>query len=613
MMSYLGEAAQTYVGGDGSVLRSYAGKSPAAYESLCVFLEAMGYLCYDSHQENGSLFATYTKGEELYHLYWLADTERLSTVTSTSAGGTLPNVPPVTVGTQVITLTQMCLPLTAENVYSNGMGYVVRLADGSFLIFDGGYAEQADQLWQLLTAQNGGENGIVIRAWLLTHAHSDHYSCLSAFSAQYADRVTVERFLIAALNRADAADSFLHTSFPTIAARFAGAKVCTVHTGMRFSFCGLSMEILLAPDELYINGRISDFNNSSIVCRLRNDLDSFLILGDAMCEVTDRLTAVYGDTLRANQCQVAHHGVGNSSAEFYESLQPSTLWYPCGHRLYDWDVAFADNIRRNGAVRQALAEAGVYEILLHDVAAWIKVWGSPAAAQEFQAVSVSPENDEYILPEAERKLFIEFYGSGSLNSTDALECGKAAVGVFHRQISLAMEDHFDSPSSSASAFERRPNAVVVELGVNDCSGTPQSGSKNDQNRITTLVNDIRARYGGNMPVVWVCGCLDNSVAWRQNAKAVLAAMDGNPYDYRVSPVAAKADFNHPQASPAANMAEDVAAYLNKIMLGGAEDESAPPVDPRPGDWLAIIPDCLYQNHISGTSVSRSSEKEGIKP
>ena len=146
-----------------------------------------------------------------------------------------------------------------------------------------------------------------------------------------------------------------------------------------------ALEVLLAPDELYIHGGIADFNNSSVITLLYDGQDSILFLGDAMQEATNRLTAMYGDTLKANQVQVAHHGVGNSSAAFYQSLEPSTLWYPCGARLYDWTVEFADNIRRNGAVRQELHESGLYEILLHDATAWLRVWGSRSPAQAFDA------------------------------------------------------------------------------------------------------------------------------------------------------------------------------------------------------------------------------------
>lgn len=172
-MNYLGDPDKTYTTGDGSVLRSYTGKDIEEFRTLCRLLTAQGWECLSDYAENGSVFATYRKGNELCHFYIPADRENtLRVVRSDHAN--LPEAPTVTGGTKETTVTQLQLPLTETNVYSNGMGYVVRLADGSFLIFDGGYAEQADQLWQTLVKQNGGEEGIVIRAWCLTHAHGDH-------------------------------------------------------------------------------------------------------------------------------------------------------------------------------------------------------------------------------------------------------------------------------------------------------------------------------------------------------------------------------------------------------------------------------------------------------
>ena len=390
-MDYLGEPNEIYTTGDGSVLRSYTGKDIEEFRTLCRFLTAQGWECLSDYTENGSVFATYRKGNELYHFYIPADRENtLRVVRSDHAN--LPEAPTVTDGTKETTVTQLQLPLTEVNGYSNGMGYVVRLADGSFLIFDGGYAEQADQLWQTLVKQNGGEKGIVIRAWCLTHAHGDHYGILQTFASRYASKVTLERFIAAPVNAADAADPCFNVTLPKVIAQYAGAVLTVPHTGMVFRFCNLTLEILFTPDERLIDGKPEnfDFNSSGTVYRLSGDGDGMLFFGDVLNDVTSRLQTIWGDHLRSNMVQVAHHGVDNSSAEFYESLCAKVLFYPAGHLLYGGkngafgeSRAFADNWRRNGAVRKALAESGLYEILLHDENAYLRVWGSDAPAQIF--------------------------------------------------------------------------------------------------------------------------------------------------------------------------------------------------------------------------------------
>lgn len=175
-------------------------------------------------------------------------------------------------------------------------------------------------------------------------------------------------------------------------AQYAGAVLTVPHTGMVFRFCNLTLEILFTPDERLIDGKPEnfDFNSSGTVYRLSGDGDSMLFLGDVLNDVTSRLQTIWGDHLRTNMVQVAHHGVGNSPLAFYESLGAKVLFYPAGHLLYGGEngdfgesKAFADNWRRNGAVRKALAESGKYEILLHDENAYLRVWGSDAPAQIF--------------------------------------------------------------------------------------------------------------------------------------------------------------------------------------------------------------------------------------
>lgn len=393
IMTYLGAPSATYTTGDGSVLRSYKEKNLEELNTLCRLLKSQGWECVSRYGKSGSEFATYKKGNELYHFYLPADRSGSLRV-AYSDHANLPQEPETTTGSYETAVVQLNLPLTDMNGYSNGMGYVVRLADGTFLIFDGGYAEQADQLWQTLVKLHGSEDGIVIRAWCLTHAHGDHYGILDQFSRTYASRLTLERFLAVPVNASDASDPFFNNSLPKVLARFEGAVLTVPHTGMVFRFCNLELEILYTPDEHLIDGKPADldFNSTGTVYRLSGDGDSMLFLGDAMHDVTDRLYAIWDEALRTNMVQVAHHGVGNSSAAFYEFLKPTVLFYPAGHLLYygyngDFGESknFANNWNRNGAVRKALEESGKYEILLHDEHAYLRIWGSKAPAQIFTA------------------------------------------------------------------------------------------------------------------------------------------------------------------------------------------------------------------------------------
>ena len=385
MCEIFGEPDKRYRNGDGSVLSSYSGRSAADFQALCARLRAAGYRCTAEHTANASRFSTWQRQGALVQANWLANAGCLRTVTSPEAAASLPGSSSTAAGPQPTEIFQLCLPISEANKPSNGMGYVIRLSDGSFLVWDGGYPEQAGQLLRLLIRLHGGEDGIHIRAWAITHGHGDHAGCIEEFSQRYAGRVTVEHLLVALVDPQDVSTVALHRSVPLWAARL-GARACCVHTGMRFVFSNLTLDILFAPEDLYIDSRQADFNNSGFVGRLSDDRDSILFLGDVMREVTDWLSAVWGNALQSHQCQVSHHGVDDSTAAFYHSLHARTLWYPCGHRLYSWTVPFAHNIERNGRVREELAESGRYEILLHDEHIFKKTWGSSAPAE-----AVSPD------------------------------------------------------------------------------------------------------------------------------------------------------------------------------------------------------------------------------
>jgi glyoxylase-like metal-dependent hydrolase (beta-lactamase superfamily II) len=108
----------------------------------------------------------------LAHLYWLADRKELNLVTSETAAANLPPRDPTTqTGSFVTSVTQL-----DDKQHVNGMGYVVQLADGSFIVYDGGYDSQVSTLWGIPSKPKklGVVDEIVIRAWVLTHFHDDH-------------------------------------------------------------------------------------------------------------------------------------------------------------------------------------------------------------------------------------------------------------------------------------------------------------------------------------------------------------------------------------------------------------------------------------------------------
>ena len=89
------------------------------------------------------------------------------------------------------------------------MGYIVTLADGSFLVVDGGgngsteTDHNHDHLYEMLTALNKRTDGIHIRAWILTHEHWDHYDNFYDFVMKYKNEISIDTMYYASPSYAE--------------------------------------------------------------------------------------------------------------------------------------------------------------------------------------------------------------------------------------------------------------------------------------------------------------------------------------------------------------------------------------------------------------------------
>ena len=360
---------------DDSKLATYKDKSIADYIEVCDYYKASGYEVYGESEKNGSLFATLVNGSKMAHVYFLADRGELNVVTSDKAGDTLPpKTPDVVDGEYEVTITQM-----QDATHVNGMCYIIQLADGSYIVYDGAYTNQSQKIMQHFKRTAPDENNIVIRAWILTHSHEDHYPAFGDFAKKYASKATVEYVIIAPIERELAAtmhggDTYFNDNIAADIAKFDGAKTVYAHTGMEFKFCNLNLEILLSPDDLFKEeNHGGNFNNTSIVSRVYDDEYSFFAAADTAFAGCEWLMSVYGEYLKSDICQVAHHGVEDAPISFYDLIKAPILYYPCLQWLYDANS-------RNNEVRDALEKREyTKEILIAELARFTRAWGTKFA------------------------------------------------------------------------------------------------------------------------------------------------------------------------------------------------------------------------------------------
>lgn len=209
---------------------------------------------------------------------------------------------------------------------------------------------------------------------------------------------------------------------------------------------------------------------------------------------------------------------------------------------------------------------------------------------------------------ADRDLFIEFYGDSILNGSNVYlggtsaatsdatygfgwlaaqelgaDCnivGHGGLGLVKGGASYGMLNIYDLCGSNKLKdvpkydFARKPDAVVVELGVNDyvnggLASTPDVFAAG----VKTFIGNLRDKYGADVPIVWIYGYRDDEQDFWATTKAALdglkAAGDNNIHYCQVSkayvPKNQGGDGWHPNIKMSKTFGSEVAAFLADLL------------------------------------------------
>ena len=330
------------------VVLSYENVSSDVYDSYLALLEANGYTSYYSRQASNNRFAGYCKEKEGVWVYYLADLQELrvtlepySPIPTFSADGAK---------VTEASLVQFGLQYTSiDKGPTLGMSYVITLEDGRYVIVDGGrddggsseypdYYGLAEKLYQFLAVNNKRSDGkIKIAAWILTHSHSDHYDTFQEFGEKYGKTVELEYLLWNiptdhSVLYAENVDTYLNSNAGKYQSYFENSKVYTLHTGYAFSVGGVEFEFLSTYEDMYPNA-LTEMNNTCLTFRATfnsgdTDEAKAIFLADIYKAHGDRLAAMWGDYLKTDIVQVAHHGWDNGGSQaLYEKINANyALW-----------------------------------------------------------------------------------------------------------------------------------------------------------------------------------------------------------------------------------------------------------------------------------------------
>ncbi|MBR0508844.1 MAG: hypothetical protein IJJ85_01875 [Clostridia bacterium] len=299
-----------------------------------------GFEVYDEHGIENNLFATLINDTLTVNLSWFAGTGTLRIVAEERGP-----LCPLTDESERICDTLLTGMKGETTVASEGMGYIIRLPDGSFCIIDGGMGDpdhvDADKLMGILNAQKPeGTDKPVIAAWIFTHLHGDHVGVFNCFSLDHHDDVVIEKLIynfpkeeeIALSDSPYMLDDSIYrwNQFKkNLADFYPDVPVVKVHTGNRFAVRVAAFEVLFTLDDLYpssiLNG--NGMNESSLLLKMTLEGQTFLWTGDFGFISADLVLLEYKNTLSCDFLQLAHHGM-NGTAELYNCVDPTFTLLP---------------------------------------------------------------------------------------------------------------------------------------------------------------------------------------------------------------------------------------------------------------------------------------------
>ena len=231
--------------------------------------------------------------------------------------------------------------------WPGGMGYVYKLADGSFFIIDGGInkpdsgkVNSCDWLYNTLVKLADDPDNIVIAGWLLTHTHKDH---LGAFIDMAEEKEYMEKITLKQLIYNQPTDKIMTETghpdripwMPNAIELWQPESVVKAHPGQVFYYCDLKVTVY-GTQEIVLPTFTDSHNNHSIVTMVDYKDMRALYLGDAEGLMNGALEELYGEELKCDILQLAHHGYNNTDAgPVYEIADPSIVFWPVSTGHYD--------------------------------------------------------------------------------------------------------------------------------------------------------------------------------------------------------------------------------------------------------------------------------------
>jgi len=229
---------------------------------------------------------------------------------------------------------EVCGYVLAQVWVKIGMGYVIRLRDGSFIIIDSGHTIDSERIIETLNQLDVLKKAkFKITAWIITHAHVDHYNGILMLAEKYSDQFDVRQFIYNIPDDSETVgyqvlDKRFNHVFPKALEQFGNPSVYKPHTGEKFDLDDIHIEVLYTHEDMF-SEYLNEMNDTSTVLMMTIKSNKILFAGDIYSRGADILVSYYENNLKCDYLQVPHHGYQNGgNAIFYKYCAPKVAMIP---------------------------------------------------------------------------------------------------------------------------------------------------------------------------------------------------------------------------------------------------------------------------------------------
>ena len=305
------------------------------FNEYCKTLTSSGYVEYSKRENiDGNYFRTYTKGSTAVTAYFSGGRKQARIIV-----GPIKDIPSKDVDSTKETVKPSITMIGPSESVSGSLTIIYQLANGKFLIIDGGII-LADRIYKKLRELQPNATKLTIAGWIISHPHNDHQDGIEYFIEQHYHEVDIENVYF---NYAQA-DYYNNPTDKDHTTEREGSRVSKLrdlcdkyltrstkivkpHTGQIYNFGSASMEIISTVEDL-LPTKMPFVNDTSMVVRVTVAGQSNMLLADASKNMKGIIRSMYDSHVKSDMVALAHHGVWDTTPELYNEIKGKVLFWP---------------------------------------------------------------------------------------------------------------------------------------------------------------------------------------------------------------------------------------------------------------------------------------------